>query len=204
MQPVNFKENVMKALVIKSSILGPHSSSNAVIDGVVNNLSPDSLVERDLAANPLPILDGELAGGLRGGSDLNERQQQTLALSDQLINEIQQSDTLIIAAPMYNFTVPVQLKAWIDLIARAGVTFRYTENGPEGMVTGKRAIVVTTRGGMHKGGNTDHVTGYMQTVLGFIGITDVEFVYAEGLAMGEDLASKAIDDAKQQLKKLAS
>lgn len=105
---------------------------------------------------------------------------------------------------MYNFTIPVQLKAWIDLVARAGVTFRYTENGPEGLLQGKRAIVVTTRGGMHKGGSTDHVTGYMQTVLGFIGINDVEFVYAEGLAMGEETASKAIGEAKQTLKRLAS
>ncbi|OOE34114.1 FMN-dependent NADH-azoreductase [Salinivibrio kushneri] len=194
----------MKALVLKSSILGPYSSSNAVINSVVDELSPDTLIERDLASTPLPVLTGDNVGGLRGADGLTDAQQQLQQASDQLIEEIQQSDTLVIAAPMYNFTIPVQLKAWIDLVARAGVTFRYTENGPEGLLQGKRAIVVTTRGGMHKGGATDHVTGYMQTVLGFIGITDVEFVYAEGLAMGEDTASQAIDEAKQTLKRLAS
>ncbi|OOE86653.1 FMN-dependent NADH-azoreductase [Salinivibrio sharmensis] len=194
----------MKALVLKSSILGPHSSSNAVINSVVDELSPDTLIERDLASTPLPVLNGDNVGGLRGADELTDAQQQVQQASDQLIEEIQQSDTLVIAAPMYNFTIPVQLKAWIDLVARAGVTFRYTENGPEGLLKGKRAIVVTTRGGMHKGGTTDHITGYMQTVLGFIGITDVEFVYAEGLAMGEDTASQAIDEAKQTLKRLAS
>lgn len=194
----------MKALVLKSSILGPYSSSNAVIDSVVDSLSPETLIERDLAATPLPTLTGNNVGGLRGADELTEPQLKVQQASDQLIEEIQQSDTLVIAAPMYNFTIPVQLKAWIDLVARAGVTFRYTENGPEGLLTGKRAIVVTTRGGMHKGGDTDHVTGYMQTVLGFIGITDVEFVYAEGLAMGEESATKAIDEAKQTLKRLTS
>ncbi len=95
----------MKALVLKSSILGPHSSSNAVIDSVVDTLSPETLIERDLAATPLPILTGNNVGGLRGADDLTEQQQQVQHASDQLIEEVQQSDTLVIAAPMYNFTI---------------------------------------------------------------------------------------------------
>lgn len=91
---------------------------------------------------------------------------------------------IVIAAPMYNFNIPTQLKNYFDLVARAGVTFRYTEKGPEGLVTGKRAVVVTSRGGIHKDTPTDLVTPYLSTFLGFIGITDVNFVFAEGIAYG--------------------
>lgn len=99
-------------------------------------------------------------------------------------------------APMYNFNISTQLKNYFDLVARAGVTFRYTENGPEGLVTGKKAIVITSRGGIHKDGPTDLVTPYLSTFLGFIGITDVKFVFAEGIAYGPEMAAKAQSDAK--------
>ncbi|MDG2786049.1 NAD(P)H-dependent oxidoreductase, partial [Vibrio parahaemolyticus] len=92
---------------------------------------------------------------------------------------------------------------WIDLIARAGVTFKYTENGVQGLIEGKKAIVVTTRGGIHKDSPTDNVTPYLRTVLGFVGITDVEFVYAEALNMGEDAAEKGISEAQSQLATMA-
>ncbi|WP_304622863.1 FMN-dependent NADH-azoreductase [Photobacterium sp. OFAV2-7] len=194
-----------KVLVLKSSILGDYSQSNGLIDHLVSSLEgnvPD-ITERDLAAQPLPVLDGEIAGGLRGGDDLSERQKETLAQSDQLINELKAHDTIVIAAPMYNFHIPTQLKNWIDLVARAGVTFSYTETGPVGLITGKKAIVVTTRGGMHKDGPTDVMIPYLKTVLGFIGITDVEVVYGEALAMGPEMAEKAISEAKTELDNLS-
>ncbi|WP_434360576.1 FMN-dependent NADH-azoreductase [Parasalinivibrio latis] len=191
-------------LVIKSSILGDYSSSNKLIDNYVNQLQgTTSIIERDVAANPLPMLDGELAMGLRGGENLSPRQQEVNALSDQLIAEVDQSDVVVIAAPMYNFSVPVQLKAWIDLIARAGVTFRYTENGPEGLLTGKKVVLVTTRGGIHKDTPNDHVVGFMKTVLGFVGMTDVSVVYSEALAMGPDYLEKSLAEAEASLKAIA-
>ncbi len=187
-------------LVLKSSILGDNSSSSALIDELVNNLSnTTSIIERDLAAHPLPVLDHDIMMGLRGSEDLNEDQKLALALSDQLITEIQASNTLMIAAPMYNFSVPTQLKNWIDLIARAGVTFAYTEQGPKGLLSNKKAIVITTRGGIHKDTSNDHVVGYMKTVLGFIGISDIEFVYCEGLAMGADTAKTSMESARSTL-----
>ncbi|WP_083651695.1 FMN-dependent NADH-azoreductase [Photobacterium proteolyticum] len=195
-----------KVLVLKSSILGDYSQSNGLIDHLVNSLegSASDITERDLAAQPLPVLDGEIAGGLRGGDELSERQKETLAKSDQLINELKAHDTIVIAAPMYNFHIPTQLKNWIDLVARAGVTFSYTETGPVGLITGKKAIVVTTRGGMHKDGPTDVMIPYLKTVLGFIGITDVEVVYGEALAMGPEMAEKAISEAKTELENLSA
>lgn len=117
-------------LVLKSSILGDYSQSNGLIDHLVNSLDTTSVIERDLASTPIPVLDGEIAGGLRGGDNLTQKQQDALTLSNQLIDEIQASDTLVIGAPMYNFSIPTQLKNWFDFIARAGVTFSYTENGP--------------------------------------------------------------------------
>lgn len=127
---------------------------------------------------------------------LTPRQQEALALSDELIAELKAHDVIVIAAPMYNFNIPTQLKNYFDLIARAGVTFRYTEKGPEGLVTGKRAVVLTSRGGIHKDTPTDLITPYLNVFTGFIGITDVNVVFAEGIAYGPEVASKAQSDAK--------
>ncbi|MBM5171439.1 FMN-dependent NADH-azoreductase [Vibrio parahaemolyticus] len=188
-----------RVLALKSSILGDYSQSNKLVEDFIKNVDLDKLTVRDLAANPLPVLDFAVATALRATEDLSQEQQAVVDLSDTLIEEVKAADTLVIAAPMYNFTIPTQLKNWIDLIARAGVTFKYTENGVQGLIEGKKAIVVTTRGGIHKDSPTDNVTPYLRTVLGFVGITDVEFVYAEALNMGEDAASKGISDAQSQL-----
>ncbi len=186
-----------KTLVLKSSILGPHSQSNQLIDHALEGKT--GIVERDLAANPVPVLDMSVATALRGGDDLSDEQQAALTLSDQLIEELKAADQLVIAAPMYNFMVPTQLKNWFDIIARAGVTFTYTENGPVGLIENKKAIVVTTRGGLHKDSPRNSIESYVTTMLGFIGITDVEFVYAEALNMGEETAQVAREDALKQL-----
>ena len=192
-----------RVLALKSSILGDYSQSNKLVEDFIKNVDQDKLTVRDLAANPLPILDFSVATALRATEDLSQEQQAVVNLSDTLIEEIKAADTLVIAAPMYNFTIPTQLKNWIDLIARAGVTFKYTENGVQGLIEGKKAIVVTTRGGLHKDSPSDSMTPYLRTVLGFVGITDVEFVYAEALNMGEDAAAKGISDAQSQLATLA-
>ncbi|EIW7480965.1 TPA: FMN-dependent NADH-azoreductase [Vibrio parahaemolyticus] len=192
-----------RVLALKSSILGDYSQSNKLVEDFIKNVDQDKLTVRDLAANPLPVLDFAVANALRATEDLSQEQQVVVDLSDTLIEEVKAADTLVIAAPMYNFTIPTQLKNWIDLIARAGVTFKYTESGVQGLIEGKKAIVVTTRGGIHKDSPTDNVTPYLRTVLGFVGITDVEFVYAEALNMGEDAASKGISEAQSQLATMA-
>ncbi|MGV7093190.1 FMN-dependent NADH-azoreductase [Siccibacter turicensis] len=190
-----------KVLVLKSSILAGYSQSGQLSDYFVDQWrekhGADEITVRDLAANPVPVLDGELVGALRpSDAPLTPRQQEALSLSDELIAELKAHDVIVIAAPMYNFNIPTQLKNYFDLIARAGVTFRYTENGPEGLVTGKRAVVISSRGGIHKDAPSDLVTPYMSLFLGFIGITDVNVVLAEGIAYGPEVASKANADAK--------
>ena len=195
-----------KVLILKSSILGGYSQSGHLIEHLSQLWTEQGadITVRDLAAEPLPVLDGEIAMGLRGGDDLSERQQEVLNLSNKLIQELKNHDTIVIAAPMYNFSIPTQLKNWIDLIARAGVSFTYTENGPEGLITGKRAILITTRGGVHKDSPADHVVPYLKTVLGFIGIEDVETVYGEALSMGPEATEKAKSEAKAALNAIAA
>lgn len=188
-----------KVLVLKSSILAGYSQSSQLADFYVEQAKAQGkeVTVRDLAANPIPVLDGELVGAMRpSDTPLSPRQQEALDLSDELIAELQAHDEIVIAAPMYNFNIPTQLKNYFDLIARAGVTFRYTEAGPEGLVKGKTAVVISSRGGIHKDTPTDLLTPYVKLFLGFIGITDVEFVFAEGIAYGPEVAAKAQEDAK--------
>lgn len=195
-----------KVLILKSSILGGYSQSGQLIEHLSQHWTEQgaNITVRDLAAEPLPVLDGEIAMGLQGGDDLSQRQQEVLSLSNKLIQELKDHDTIVIAAPMYNFSIPTQLKNWIDLIARAGVSFTYTENGPQGLITGKRAIVITTRGGVHKDSSADHVVPYLKTVLGFIGIDDVETVYGEALSMGPEATEKGMSEARAALNAIAA
>lgn len=196
-----------KVLVLKSSILAGYSQSNQLADFYAEEARAkgNEVTVRDLAAQPIPVLDGELVGALRpSDAPLSPRQQEALALSDELIAELQAHDTVVIAAPMYNFNIPTQLKNYFDLIARAGVTFRYTEAGPEGLVTGKRAVILSSRGGIHKDTPTDLLTPYVKLFLGFIGITEVNFVFAEGIAYGPEVATKAANDAKDAIKQIVA
>ncbi|TPV22320.1 FMN-dependent NADH-azoreductase [Pantoea anthophila] len=196
-----------KVLVLKSSILAGYSQSGQLADFYVEQAKAQGkeVTVRDLAANPIPVLDGELVGAMRpSDTPLSPRQQEALDLSNALIEELQAHDEVVIAAPMYNFNIPTQLKNYFDLIARAGVTFRYTEAGPEGLVKGKKAVVITSRGGIHKDTPTDLLTPYVKLFLGFIGITDVEFVFAEGIAYGPEVASKATAEAKDAIKQIVT
>lgn len=190
-----------KVLVLKSSILGGASQSNLLSDYLVAKLNAD-VKTRDLVAQPLPYFTGNAAMATRGEPQ-TEEQKALLNLSDELVAELKDTDVLVLNAPMYNFNVPAQLKSYFDFIARAGVTFQYTSQGPEGLVKGKKAVVILTNGGMHKGGATDVTKNYIQIFLGFIGITDVEFVYAEGLGMGDEAVSKAQESAKAELDRIA-
>ncbi|WP_312140035.1 FMN-dependent NADH-azoreductase [Pantoea septica] len=196
-----------KVLVLKSSILAGYSQSSQLADFYVEEAKAkgDQVTVRDLAADPIPVLDGELVGALRpSDAPLSPRQQEALELSNALIDELQAHDVIVIAAPMYNFNIPTQLKNYFDLVARAGVTFRYTEAGPEGLVKGKRAVILSSRGGIHKDTPSDLLTPYVKLFLGFIGITDVEFVFAEGIAYGPEVATKATDEAKNAIKQIVS
>ncbi|MGL5392791.1 MAG: FMN-dependent NADH-azoreductase [Shewanella sp.] len=196
-----------KVLVLKSSILGGNSHSGMLIEHLMQQFEQQgaALQVRDLAGSgALPMVDGEIASGLRGGADLSARQQEMLNLSDTLVAELKACDTLVVAAPMYNFTIPTQLKNWIDFVARAGVTFTYTETGPKGLVDGKRALVITTRGGVHRDGPTDLVVPYLKTILGFMGIAQVEVVYAEGLNMGPEANQQGMCAAKAHIDQLSA
>jgi len=190
-----------RILVLKSSILGDFSQSGKLVDFFVEQWRKahpdDTFTVRDLANPTLPELDGEVIGGFNAGDNpLTPHQKETLALSDELIAELKSHDTIIIGAPMYNFNIPTQLKIYFDLVARAGQTFRYTSEGAEGLVTGKKAVVISSRGGIHADTPTDLITPYLKLFLGFIGITDVEFVLAEGFAYGPDAAEKAAQDSR--------
>lgn len=141
---------------------------------------------RDLARDPLPHFSAEVIAALQAEREsLSPTQAELKALADELIEELFAADILVVAAPMYNFGIPSTLKAWIDYVARAGVTFRYTSNGPEGLVKGKTLFLVTTRGGIHKDQTTDSEIPFLHTYFRFLGITDIRTLYAEGLGMAK-------------------
>ncbi|WP_442771508.1 FMN-dependent NADH-azoreductase [Zoogloea ramigera] len=163
------------------------------------------VVERDLAANPVPHLDGaRFMAFLAKPEERSAEQQAVVDFSDALIAELRAADAVVIGLPMYNFGIPSQLKAYFDHIARAGVTFRYTANGPEGLITGKKVYMLATRGGVYAGTPQDSQTAYVRDFLGFIGITDLEFIYAEGLNMGDESKNAALAQAHQSLAALTA
>lgn len=195
----------MKTLLhITSSLFGADGQSSRLAQAYVQRHQEHTpggrLFTRDLSADPVPHLSAAaFAAGLKPASERSVEEQRLAALGDALIGEIEAADELVIGLPMYNFGVPSTLKAWFDHIARAGRTFRYTGNGPEGLLKGKRAIVFATRGGMHAGKESDSETGFVRTILGFLGISDVQFVYAEGLGMGESTRTQALAQAQARI-----
>ncbi|HCA5311379.1 NAD(P)H-dependent oxidoreductase [Acinetobacter baumannii] len=195
-----------KILVLKSSIMGEGSQTNRLIDVMLEYRKDqglqDDITIRNLAEMNLPVLDLEIFQALRGAENVNQDIQRIVTLSDELIAELKSADLLIIGAPMYNLNVPTQLKNWFDLVARARQTFRYTETYPQGLVEGVKAVVVSSRGGIHVGQETEAVTPYLKAVLGLMGIHDVDFIYAEGLDM-QAYRSNALDLANQRVKEFA-
>jgi FMN-dependent NADH-azoreductase len=200
----------MKTLLqLNSSLFSGNGQSSQLSDRFVTawqDSNPDgNVVVRDLAKNPVPHLDAERFGAFLAKPEERTAQQQVVAdFSDALIEELRNADVLVIGMPMYNFGIPSQLKAYFDHIARAGVTFRYTENGPVGLLTGKKAYIMAARGGMYAGTPRDSQTAYVRDFLAFIGITDVEFVYAEGIAMGEASKEKALTNASAAIRQLVA
>ena len=191
----------MKILQINSSARSAGANSTRLADSITARLkaaNPAAVVElRDLAANPHPVLDEAALGALfTPAGERTPEQAARVALDDALIAQVQSADVIVLGVPMYNFGVPVQLKTWIDAIAKAGVTFRYTANGPEGLIKGKKVYVALARGGLYRDTPADSQVPYLKGVLGFLGMTDVEFIYAEGLSMGAESADKAFAEAE--------
>lgn len=156
---------------------------------------------RDLASNPHPVLDGAALGAIFTPADQRSHEQsKRAALDDSLINEVREAEIVVLGVPMYNFGISVQLKTWIDAIAKAGVTFRYTENGPEGLLKNKKVYVALARGGRYRDTPADTQVPYLRAVLGFLGMSDVEFFYAEGLNMGPDGLKNGLEEVASQIK----
>jgi FMN-dependent NADH-azoreductase len=165
------------------------------------------VVRRDLAANPLPHIDDLFTAAIRKPVDARTAEESTAAkISDELVNELLAADTIVIGTGLINFNIYSSLKTWIDNVARAGLTFKYTESGPVGLATGKKVYVVLASGGVYSQGpaaGMNHAVPYLKTVFGFLGITDVETIYVEGLAFGPEAAEKAIGAAKARAEELA-
>jgi FMN-dependent NADH-azoreductase len=203
-------------LQLNTSLNGVDSQSSRLARHFIESLAradhsadaaaaPARVIVRDLASEPLPHLTAErFKAFVTVPAQRSTNQARIAAESDALVAELAAADVLVIGLPMYNFGVPSTLKAYFDHVARAGVTFRYTASGPEGLLRGKRAYVVATRGGKHAGTPSDLQSAFVRQFLGFIGITDVEFVYAEGLAMGEETRTAALDAAGKRIEQLAA
>ena len=197
----------MKILQINSSARSEGSQSARLANTIVERLKaaqPDlELTVRDLAGNPHPALDEAALGALfTPAEQRTDAQNARVALDDALIAEVQSADVLVLGVPMYNFGITTQLKNWIDAIARAKVTFQYTANGPEGLLKGKKVYIALTRGGIYRDTQADSQVPYLKMVLGFLGLTDIEFVYAEGMAMGPEAEQQAIASALQQIEEV--
>ncbi len=181
-------------LRIDSSLFGTEGVSNQLNNHLIKHISDKtddlSITTRSLTHGEIPHFTYETIKSIGAG---------TAKLADELIEEVKAADIIVLGVPMYNFGVPSELKSWFDHIARAKVTFEYTAHGPVGLLKNKKVYVVTTRGGIHKGQSTDTETPFLKTILGFVGLDDVEFIYAEGLNMGDDTRDNAITKAKQQI-----
>ncbi|MBV6632059.1 MAG: NAD(P)H-dependent oxidoreductase [Alphaproteobacteria bacterium] len=185
-------------LRIDSSARYEGSVTRDLADRLVAQLTEDggAVVTRDLSVNaPSFVNEAWVGANFTDAAERTEEQVQLLVESEALVQELEAADTLVIGVPIYNFGVPAALKAWVDMVARARRTFRYTENGPEGLLTGKKAYLVVASGGTAAGSEIDFATGYMRHVLGFIGITDVTLIAADQLMVDQDAALAKADAA---------
>lgn len=187
-------------LRIDASARRSGSVSRDLVDKIVARFGPDvSITARDLAGG-LPLIDEAwVEANFTPAADRTPAQNDILSLSDTLIAEMREADTLLIGVPIYNFGVPAALKAWVDQIARAGVTFQYSEAGPKGLLSGKRAIIAIASGGTEAGSDIDFATGYLRHVLGFIGITHVDVITADRLAVDAEATLAAANAQVQSL-----
>ncbi|MEX2455247.1 MAG: NAD(P)H-dependent oxidoreductase [Rhodospirillaceae bacterium] len=193
-------ENAPSILRIDASARREGSVSRDLADDLVARLRAGrngaTVVHRDLASGVPGIDEAWIAAGFTDPDARSDDDRQALALSDELVAELKAADTLVIAMPIYNFGIPAALKTWVDLVSRARVTFRYSEAGPVGLLTGKKAYVVVASGGTEVGSDIDFATGYLRHVLGFVGIEDVTFIAADRLMFG---AEESVAKAKAQI-----
>jgi FMN-dependent NADH-azoreductase len=195
-------------LLLKTSLFSTAGQSSRLASEFVERWRAQNpgavVITRDLAHNPVPHLDaGRFQAFLARPGERTVEQHAYVRESDELIDELHRADVVVIGLPMYNFSVPSTLKAYFDHIARAGVTFRYTAEGSQGLLRGKKALVFATRGGTYAA-QSDHQTAFVRQFLGFVGIDDVEFVYVEGLALGEASASAALTAARETIQRIAA
>lgn len=196
-------------LQINSSLNGEQGQSSQLAQRFVNNWKRSNqdgrVLVRDLSRQPLPHLDADrFQAFLADPAQRDPAQEAVATTSEALIGELRQADVIALGLPMYNFSVPSTFKAWYDHIARAGITFRYTENGPEGLLGGRKLYVFVASGGRYTGTPADTITPLTTTLFNFIGITDITFVRAEGLAMGEALKNEALNGAHERIQRLAA
>jgi len=193
-------------LIVNSSISGEQGQSNQLIENFLQALTSEAIVTRlDLNQQQLPHLAmSEIAAWMTPATDRSAEQAELAALSDLSIAQVQAADVILVGVPMYNFGVPSQLKAWFDRIARAGITFKYTETGPVGLLADKPVVFFATRGGIYKDLPHDSQTPFLKAFFNFIGLKNLHFVYAEGLSMGADSAQAALVAAKAQIGELTS
>ncbi|MBB6096101.1 FMN-dependent NADH-azoreductase [Povalibacter uvarum] len=197
----------MKTLLkIQTSLFGSQGQSSQLADRFVATWLAKNpggrVITRDVSGDSIPHLTAERFQSFSSSADdRTPAQQAAVDFSDVLIDELRSADAIVFAVPMYNFSVPSTLRAYFDHVARAGVTFRYNATGPEGLIKGKRAYVFITRAGIYSG-EADTQTPYLKQFLGFIGITDVEFVYAEGLAYGDEVREKSLGAARESISNL--
>ena len=189
-------------LRIDSSARGANSSTRTLSSELITALNPDAnLIERDVASG-IPFVDEDwVAANFTPAEDRTDEHRQKLAYSDSLVQELKDAGTIVIGLPVYNFGIPASLKAWVDMIARARLTFRYTENGPEGLLTGKKAYLVVASGGTPIGSDYDFATTYLRHALAFVGITDITIIDAAESGKGADIAMAR---AREQVAKLAA
>jgi len=197
-------KTAMNILQVNSSARGAASHSTRLASAIaqaVQATHPGAVISvRDLGRTPHPPIDEAALGALFTPADARSTEQAArVALDDALIAEIQAADVVVLGVPMYNFGVPSQLKNWIDAISRAGVTFRYTANGPEGLLKDKKVFLALTRGGIYRNTPKDSQVPYLTTVLGFLGMRDLHFIYAEGLAMGPEAERAGLAAAQEQI-----
>tara|TARA_R100001377_G_scaffold60759_1_gene36914 strand:- start:421 stop:1059 length:639 start_codon:yes stop_codon:yes gene_type:complete len=201
-----------KVLQLKTSIFDTQENqgvSSQLGDAVVARLREDdaqlALVTRNFSTDPVPYFDNAWLQALSTPpSERSQEQAEKVAYSDALIAEVQAADIIVIGVPMYNFTLPAALKSWTDHLARVGVTFRYTDSGPVGLLNDKKVYVVLSSGGQHTEGETDFLRPYLRTFLGFVGMQDVDFIVADGLNMGEAPRKQGLRKAQQQIQNLNS
>lgn len=200
-----------KVLIVNSSIKGEGSISRQLVETYKDSLlkadAKTQFIELDLGLNPLPVLSASNINGFFGNIGESAEASALAETVEARVSELEAADILVLGAPMYNFGMSALLKTWFDYVLRAGRTFRYTESGPEGLVKGKKAVVIETRDGKYSEGPAsvmDFQEGHIRTLLGFIGITDVTFIRSEAMAFGPDIKAAAIESAARALSELAA